>query len=106
MRHRLIAYRNNNKRYWNGWRKDCNNLAYVVYIIDGKHILSWALIYYGLDKPYAQIYTRRRYRRQGLGRKVFNKVLGISFKKFGAYPNVFRHDDTSTEFFDNVYKRG
>ena len=61
-------------------------------------ILSWGLVFERNDCEITLfIYTHKKYRRLGLGTKVYN----ICLENFGK-PNTSSHDRKSKAFFDSV----
>jgi GNAT superfamily N-acetyltransferase len=74
--------------------------AKVYYIMDGEVLAAWALVN---EKPkMVNFYTRKSYRRKGLGSRLSRQISkDYPIKDYA----VTYHDDKSREFFDNTNYR-
>jgi hypothetical protein len=82
-------------------RKDKN--CFVVLVRNSKIIIAWGLIYYNIGtlEWNLSVYVHHSYRRQGIGSKIYRTLRRKNKLKNGEI-SVFRHDKSSTSFFDKL----
>jgi len=74
-----------------------NDQSHIVYMMENDMLLGWGLAYpNGHSKYYYQCYVRKSYRRQGIGSRLFNKVIKKS--KLDKLI-IFDNDSTSKQFY-------
>lgn len=110
MRPTLVAFRNDNSRYWKlqgtTYRTFDNPEAHAIYGCNEEGtIVSWSLLYnnHGKgEKMYAQIFTSAKHRKKGYGKQILKVVFKFSQSKFGIDPHYFPHNCGAKKFFDRV----
>jgi len=105
---------------WSGNLRDTlesvrfDSRAYVAYILDEKdRVAAWVLLspdrYDWKDKSKqvtSGFYTKKKFRRMGLGTKLVKAASKIATKKLKKKIDYYPHDDTAESFFNKCENTG